>query len=156
MAFRPIDEIPKPPAELAKTIRRRIRDDIAEAEKQGVYKFEFVGDYNFKTLAQTAREEADRLNRDAIVKHKREKEAENPANKDVNYNVYDKSLPKKYTITSIKTEKDGIRRVFCEIHPENIGKGWEMALKLPRIHRGETSRPKLKLDYYEGDADGIS
>lgn len=168
MAFRSIDEIPKPPVWQAKTIRQRIRDDIAEAEKQGVYKFEFVGNYNFKTLATTAREEAERLERQAICELREQKVRENHENDDVYYSQYDKTLPKKYNISSIKGEKEGTRRVFCEIIPENLENGWQIALKRhiaqcianhppqKEIDAKKAKRPKLKLDYYEGDADGIS
>ena len=54
--IKPIDEIPKNINEQRKIYRKQISDDIQEAIDKGILKFEFVGNYNFKTLAQMARE----------------------------------------------------------------------------------------------------
>ena len=56
--IKPLDEIPKSQAEQRKSYRQKICEDIQEAIDKGIYKFEFVGDYNFKTLAGIAGEEA--------------------------------------------------------------------------------------------------
>lgn len=149
MGFKAVDEIPHGKMAQYKTIRQRIREDIAEAEKQGVYKFEFVGDYNFKTLMNTAREEADRMNRQAVVDFGRKAKAANPEYDGVYFNAYDRSLSKKYKITSVKTDEEGVRRVFCEIDPDGIEKGWQQAVKDYEKRQAKPKREKLKLEYPE-------
>ena len=61
MAIKPIDEIPLNTLDKRKSQRENIRMDILEAIEKGVSKFEFDGDYNWKYLAQYAREEADQI-----------------------------------------------------------------------------------------------
>ena len=62
MAIKQIDEIPQGLAEKRRSYREAIRKDIEYALDHGITKFEFVGDwYNYKTLAQYAREEAERI-----------------------------------------------------------------------------------------------
>ena len=123
--FKQIDEIPKSRYEKFNTVRRSIDADIRDAEAQGILKFEFVGDYNFKTLHQTAREEADKLNRQAYMDYRRAKLAEDPELKNVKFDYWDKTIARKYKVSSIK---DGeIRRVFCEIVPDALNTSWEAA-----------------------------
>ena len=61
MAIKPIEEIPLSLSEQRKSYREQIREDIASAISQKIDKFEFDGDYNWKYLAQYAREEANRI-----------------------------------------------------------------------------------------------
>ena len=75
MAIKPIDEIPLNVQDRRKNQRENIRNDILEAIERGISKFEFDGDYNWKYLAQYAREEADMIwrkkYRDLILEAKR-------------------------------------------------------------------------------------
>lgn len=59
MSIKPLDEIPMNKADKRRSYRQMIRDDIQSAINQGIGRFEFEGDYNWKYLAQYAREEAD-------------------------------------------------------------------------------------------------
>lgn len=76
MAIKPINEIPLNTAQQRQSYRDRIREDIRTAIDQKIEKFEFDGDYNWKYLAQYAREEADMIWRktyhDLIMKKKEE------------------------------------------------------------------------------------
>lgn len=111
--IKPLETIPQTPKTHWKTYRQKIREDIQEALDRGISKFEFVGDeYNYRTLASTVREEADRMNRtmvsDAIRK------ADGPEEHYV-YSVYELKSVFPLHISSIKGEKEKERRVFCEI-----------------------------------------
>ena len=114
--IKPVDEIPKNRNDQRRGYRDRIRADIQEAIDKGIYKFEFVGDYNFKTLAQTAGEEARcvawRILRNWSDDHPEYKER------------YKFWLPTSWQIkneldlirvSSVKGETPEKRRVFCEI-----------------------------------------
>lgn len=58
MAIKELDDIPETLSEKRQTYRRMIRKDIQEAIDKQIECFEFDGDYNYKYLAQYAREEA--------------------------------------------------------------------------------------------------
>ena len=112
-----IDEIPKNVNEQRRSYRQRICDDIQEAIDKGIYKFEFVGDYNFKTLAQIAGEEA----RNMAWKIVRQWSVDNPQYKE----RYKYWLPGGWQVnremqlikvSSVKGETPEKRRVFCEIN----------------------------------------
>ena len=59
MAIKPVNEIPMTLQEKSQSYREMIRKDIQEAIDNHIERFEFEGDYNWKYLAQYAREEAD-------------------------------------------------------------------------------------------------
>lgn len=61
MAIKPIEEIPLSLSDKRRSYREQIREDIKSAISQKIDKFEFEGDYNWKYLAQYAREEADMI-----------------------------------------------------------------------------------------------
>ena len=114
--IKPINEIPKNMNEQRKSYRKRICDDIQEAIDKGIYKFEFVGDYNFKTLSQMAGEEA----RKVAYRIVREWATENPQYKE-RYKFW---IPGSWEVnkkmelikvSSVKGETPEKRRVFCEI-----------------------------------------
>lgn len=112
-----IEEIPKSHAEKCKSYRQLIRDDIQEALDKNISKFEFIGDYNFKYLAQYAREEADRIIRKEYIrvvqKHKAELE-------DIFCDFYGIRRDITYIkVTAVRGEKKDEPRVFCEIREEN-------------------------------------
>ena len=59
--IKPVDEIPKGLSKKHSSYREMIRADIQAALDRGISRFEFVGEYKYRYLAQYAREEADRL-----------------------------------------------------------------------------------------------
>ena len=65
MAIKPIDVIPESENQKRRSYRERIREDLQRAIDQRITRFEFEGDYNYKYLAQYAREEADYIWRKA-------------------------------------------------------------------------------------------
>lgn len=114
--IKPIDEIPKNLSEQRKSYREQIRSDIQEAIDKGIYRFEFVGDYNFKTLAGVAREEARTVAWKIVIQWSKD----NPQYKE-RYKFW---LPGSWQVnremelikvSSIKGETPEKRRVFCEI-----------------------------------------
>lgn len=117
--IKPIVEIPKNQKEKWESYREKIRDDIQEAIDRNINRFEFVGDYNFKTLAQMASEEA----RSVAWKIVRKWSNDNPQYKE-RYKFWipgswqlnkDLQLIK---VSSVKGETPEKRRVFCEIKPD--------------------------------------
>ena len=113
--IKPIDEIPMNLAERRKCYRDSIRADIQEAIEKGIYKFEFVGEYNFKTLSGAAGEEA----RNISYKIIRKWSDDHPEYKE----RYKYWLPQSWEakklelikVSSVKGETPEKRRVFCEI-----------------------------------------
>lgn len=108
-----VNEMPMSKAKERKSYRDQIRNDLQEAIDNGIKLFEFVGDYNYKYLAQYVREEADKLMRltflDVATRHRGEFE-------NIRLNWYMlKPRMKYFTITSIRTEEKDKPRVFCEI-----------------------------------------
>lgn len=61
MPIKPIDEIPLTLQEKRESYRERIRQDICYALTNRIPMFEFEGDYNYKYLANYAREEAQHI-----------------------------------------------------------------------------------------------
>lgn len=114
--IKPIDEIPKNMAEQRRSYRQQIQDDIQEAIDKGIYRFEFVGDYNFKTLSQVAGEEARNVAFKIVAKWSKD----NPQYKE-RYRYW---IPGSWEVnremnlikvSSVKGETPEKRRVFCEI-----------------------------------------
>lgn len=119
--IKPVDEIPMNIAKRRESYRDQIRNDIHEAMNKGIKKFEFVGDYKFKYLAQYAREEADRIIRNEYIRvvQKHKDELEN-----VHCDYYGTREKIRFiTVTSVRGEDKDRPRVFCEIAekaPEDI------------------------------------
>ena len=114
--IKPIAEIPKSRAEKSRSYREMIRADIKEAIDRNINKFEFVGDYNFKTLAQMAQEEA----RNVAWKIVFQWSKDNPQYKE-RYKYWipgvweaNKAM-ELIKVSSVKGETPEKRRVFCEI-----------------------------------------
>lgn len=61
MSIKVVDDIPETLQEKRQSYREKITLDILEALEQRIECFEFEGDYNWKYLAQYAREEARRI-----------------------------------------------------------------------------------------------
>ena len=113
-----VDEIPMSKAKERKSYREQIKTDLMEAITSGIKRFEFVGDYNYKYLAQYVREEADKLMRvtfcDVAARHRGEFE-------NIRLNWYMlKPRMKYFTVTSIRTEEKDKPRVFCEMVGGNL------------------------------------
>ena len=138
--IKPIDEIPKSLADKRKSYREQICADIQEAIDKDIYKFEFVGDYNFKTLAGAASEEARniacRIVRNWSMNHPEYTERYafwKPGSWEVNKKM---GLIK---ISSIKGETPEKRRVFCEINPDMDFVIKEYAEKVCKAHEEKNS-----------------
>ena len=80
MSIKPITEIPLNTVDKRRSYREMIRQDIQTAIDQRITKFEFEGDYNWKYLAQYAREEADGIWRETWYDIMRKARKENNIN----------------------------------------------------------------------------
>lgn len=150
-----IDEIPMNTAQKRKSYRDRIRSDITEAMEKGIGKFEFVGDYNFKYLANYAREEADRMFRrrfnDLVLPHYPEWK-ERYQQKYILLSEWEFRRYNPVKISCIKDDKQG-KRVFCEIAPldeKAILEDCEARLtehqRRDQEEAEKTGKPKLKMN----------
>lgn len=117
MAIQALDEIPMNQAERRESYRQMIRDDIESAFQSGVTKFEFVGNYNFKYLAQYAREEA-RKWLQPKVKLAIKAECERRGIEQVYLHVWQAETNRMIRIHTKKCE-DRIH-VYCELFPDKI------------------------------------
>lgn len=122
--IKPIEEIPQTMAQKREQYRKMIRADIQEAIDKGIRKFEFVGDaYNYRYLANYAREEAQHITRKTVRPYL--VEAKKQYNLDY---VPDMFNCKDYIkITSRKGEDR--MHVYCEINPDAIPVYVEWAAK---------------------------
>ena len=128
--IREVSEIPKSTAEKRKNYRTMIRNDIQEAIEKGIDRFEFVGDYNFKCLAQYAREEARRVTDKMILEAWRPLKEQFAKENGIQYCGYPYSPrcqldPETMHIRIISVKSENPKqpfRVFCEINPDAIGK----------------------------------
>lgn len=119
--IKPVDEIPMNIAKKRESYRDKIRSDIQEAMDKGIKKFEFIGDYNFKYLAQYAREEADRIIRKEYIRVVQKLKDEQEIIYSDYYIIREKI--RFITVTSVRGENKDKPRVFCEIAekaPEDI------------------------------------
>lgn len=124
--IKPIDEIPENQIQTWKTNRQKIRDDIQEAIDKHIPAFEFVGDYNFKYLANYAREEAERMNRAMFGQYIRNHREECKDKYVSFYDVVEKDYPIK--ITTIKGETKDTRRVFCQLRMDGLEERYALLL----------------------------
>ena len=140
--IKPIDEIPQSVKQTRKGYRERIRADIQEALDKGIAKFEFVGDYNYKYLAQYAREEAERIVRNLAYKYWRE----HPEYKEkLYYNPFswrDYTALEIIVVSSIKGDTPDKRRVFCKINMDMDNLFMEFCEK--KIKEAEERQAKKK------------
>ena len=114
--IKPIAEIPKNLAEKRRSYREQVRRDIQEAIDRGIFRFEFVGEYNFKTLAQIAGEEARKVACKIVIQwskdHPQFKERYKfwiPGSWEINNKM------QLIRVSSVKGDTPETRRVFCEI-----------------------------------------
>lgn len=111
--IRPVDKLPDGRWAGSKGYRMRIRADIQEAMDKGIARFEFVGDYNYRTLGNTAREEADKMNYRLVQPHLRNSKYYRQIS------VYELKRIFPIAIITTKSETPGERRVYCEIEGLN-------------------------------------
>lgn len=109
-----VDEIPMSKAKERKSYRDKIRKDLQEAIDKGIMRFEFVGDYNYKYLAQYAREEGDKIIRNAFYSVMAKHRSEFGENYCGWYKVKP-NISKYFSVTTVKGETKDNPRVFCEI-----------------------------------------
>lgn len=115
MGIRAVHEIPQNVSEKRQSYRASIREDLRQAMEQGISKFEFTGDYNYKYLAQYAREEASRLMRELlqeIIPLLRKQYGEKaacflPSHAPTFFNIF--------TVHAYKDKEHDTTRVFCEV-----------------------------------------
>lgn len=145
--IKPVDEIPKSIAEQRESYRKMIRDDINQAIEQGITKFEFEGAYNYKYLAQYAREEANHVLGGVLRKKGKIYDSEGDR---IYPRYYDAAFRRHpyIKISSVKGEER--KRVFCEIIPENLDIAIEEVVK---EREAQIQRRKRKNEDTEGKAD---
>ena len=140
--IQPIDEIPK--REKQPSNREKIRDDIREAIDNDIRRFEFVGDYNFKYLAQYAREAA----KDVFYDEAKSRFARMKGAEEIYLYSYDLKASKYIRISSIKGETPEKTRVFCRIDFSNLDAdiGHLIADKIKIEREYAEKRQKLRME----------
>ena len=109
--IRPVEDIPMNKRAEWRGYRARIREDIESAVSQDITQFEFIGDYNFKTLPQTAREEAFKYTADKQREWLRTLPKRETGHV---YNLY-KNKDSRYLTIIARKQADGLYRVYCRI-----------------------------------------
>lgn len=141
--IKPIDEIPQSIVEKRKNYREMIRQDITEAWEKGVRRFEFDGDYNYKYLAQYAREEIENILRKKVRALYQERKKAGFDDPEISYwnlsRVYNLQI---YKVTSHKTEDKNRPRVFCELWPENFEPAYMKLVEIENIREAERKKQK--------------
>ena len=151
--IKPIDEIPQSMAEKRKSYREMIRQDITEAWGKGIRRFEFDGDYNYKYLAQYAREEIEDILRKKVRALYQERKKAGFDDPGISYWLLSRvdNLPI-YKVTSHKTEDKNRPRVFCELWPENLEPAYMKLVEVENLReadrkkRKELEKAKLKME----------
>lgn len=150
--IKPIDEIPQSIVEKRKNYREMIRQDITEAWEKGIRRFEFDGDYNYKYLAQYAREEVEGILRKKVRALHQERKKAGFDDLIIPYWHISRvdNLPI-YRVTSHKTEDKNRPRVFCELWPENFEAAYMRLVEVENLReadrkkRKELEKAKLKM-----------
>ena len=143
--IKPVDEIPGTNGRTTK--RAEIKADILEAIEKGISKFEFEGDYNWTYLGQYAREEAKNIIRDMYFDLMRKLKAENMTDQErhgkgfyVWWTDYWKLNRHGEYIKVTTTKGESRRRVFCEIHLEDL----EPAIRTDFFEKLNEARTRYK------------
>ena len=142
--IKPIDEIPQNIGQKRESYRQNIRDDIQEAIDKGIPRFEFVGDYKYKYLANYAREEA----RNVLYKIARDKFKKMRGEGIIYLSSLD--LKTEYIrISALKGETPEKTRVFCEIDLSGLDDDLEALAEekreLAEAYRKNQERRKLAM-----------
>lgn len=151
--IKPIDEIPQSIADRRQSYRDMIRKDIQEAIDRGVKRFEFDGPYNYRYLAQYAREEMEGILRKKVRALYQERKKAGFDDPGISYWLLSRvdNLPI-YKVTSHKTEDKNRPRVFCELWPENIEPAYMKLVEVENLReadrkkRKELEKAKLKME----------
>lgn len=151
--IKPVDEIPQSVADRRQSYRDMIRKDIQEAIDRGVKRFEFDGPYNYRYLAQYAREEVEGIVRKKVYAIHDERKKAGFDDPSVPYWHISRveNLPI-YRITSHKTEDKTRPRVFCELWPENFEPAYMKLVEVENLReadrkkRKELEKAKLKME----------
>ena len=109
--IKPVDEIPQNIGQKRESYRQNIRGDIQEAIDNGIPRFEFVGDYKYKYLANYAREEA----RNVLYKMARDRFKRMSGDGTIYLSSLDLKTENYIRVSSLKGETPEKTRVFCEI-----------------------------------------
>ena len=147
--IKPVDEIPMTRSERYQHYRENIQTDINTAIRDRIPIFEFVGDYNFKTLANAARVEKDRI----CEKKVREIIRENEIFKGHYLSAWEFRRLYPIIISSVKGEKSGERRVFCRIDFENLDKLEELVIEAAKIRIKEIEQRVKEYEEKKQEAD---
>ena len=143
--IKPIDEIPKNVSEQRESYRQMIKNDIQEAMSKGIEKFEFIGNYNFKYLAQYAREEAENIVRSKFFTWKKDHPEYNERLKYYSYWEINRDMSI-IKISSVKGATPDTRRVFCAIC-QDIDKAFaEWSEQQIKKHEEYERRKQMKND----------
>ena len=147
--IKPIDEIPQSKAEKRKSYREMIRNDIREAIDKGIPRFEFVGDYNFKGLAQPAREEA----RNLMYRMARERFNNIRGDEEIYLSSLDFNTEKYIRISRIRGEAPDRPHVYCQIDLSGLDGELERLFreKKERAERYQEERKRRKLAFVADD-----
>ena len=121
--IKPVKEIPQTVREERISRRRMLQKDMSEAINAGITRFEFDGDYNYKYLAQYAREEADRI-LNKILSERWEREPRQPFESEKTWRsypkYYDRHIRDKKYIKIHNVKREDRNHVYCEIIPEAL------------------------------------
>ena len=121
--IKPVEEIPQTVREERISRRRMLQKDMSEAINAGITKFEFEGDYNYKYLAQYAREEADHI-LNKILRERWEREPRQPYEGEEGCRswpvYYDRHIRGKKYIIIHNVKREDRNHVYCEIIPEAL------------------------------------
>lgn len=127
-----IDKIPETLLEKRQSYREMIRRDIEHAYKNRIQTFEFEGDYNWKYLAQYAREEADFFVRRMIIRPEaiRVREAMKKEFPDAKYVCVESEFKYKNRLIQIRSHKGEDRiHVYGRIAFDEIDRFYEILLE---------------------------
>lgn len=147
MSIKEVKELPLTQRERYDSYRSMIRADLEEAIRNRISTFEFEGDYNYKYLAQYAREEAGRLftfrvYRDASKRVKQELASKFPENK---YIFPESEFKYKNRYIKIRTKKGEDRiHVYGQIDFEFADTFCEILLKDTEAKYKELSERKKR------------
>lgn len=140
--IKPVDEIPQSLASKRKSYREQIRNDIKEAMDKDIRKFEFVGDYKYKYLANYAREEARRILFDIA----RERFRGFRGDEEIYLSSIDLKTEKYIRISSVKGETPDKTRVFCRIDLSGLDEDLsELADSKRKVAEAYRKRRKLTM-----------
>lgn len=151
MPIKPVNDIPMTLQEKRASYREMVRQDISYALKNHISTFEFDGDYNYKYLANYAREEADIIFRRSLYRDAEKRVKEELAKKlNLKY-IFTDHWRYKGKYIKIRTKKGEDRiHVYGQIDFDFADKFYEILLSdTEEKYKAIEAREKRK----EGDAE---